>query len=99
MTAMKELRAYWPVCTWIFHLFTKIIKERPTTLVPKTVDVFDVGGWSEIEEFSSMLGLDFDFNQVFDAGFFDLGTADYAVSESPMNVNITENSFHGFLPG
>jgi hypothetical protein len=28
MTAMKELSAYWPVCTWIFQLFTKIIKER-----------------------------------------------------------------------
>ena len=68
-------------------------------LLDDVIDVFDVGGWSEIEEFSSMLGLDFDFNQVFDAGFFDLGTADYAVSESPMNVNITENSFHGFLPG
>ena len=28
MTAMKELSAYWPVCSWIFQLFTKIIKER-----------------------------------------------------------------------
>src|SRR5271155_2823747 len=28
MMGMKELSAYWPVCTWIFQLFAKIIKER-----------------------------------------------------------------------
>jgi len=28
MMAMKELSAYWPVCTWIFHLFAKILKQR-----------------------------------------------------------------------
>jgi hypothetical protein len=28
MLAMKEMSAYWPVCTWIFQLFAKIIKER-----------------------------------------------------------------------
>jgi hypothetical protein len=28
MMAMKELSAFWPVCTWIFQLFAKIIKER-----------------------------------------------------------------------
>jgi hypothetical protein len=27
MMAMKELSAFWPVCNWIFQLFTKIIKE------------------------------------------------------------------------
>jgi hypothetical protein len=28
MMAMKELSAYWPVCTWIFHLFAKILKQK-----------------------------------------------------------------------
>jgi hypothetical protein len=27
MMAMKELSGFWPVCNWIFQLFTKIIKE------------------------------------------------------------------------
>jgi hypothetical protein len=31
MMAMKELSAFWPVCTWIFQLFAKIIKERTSS--------------------------------------------------------------------
>lgn len=39
MTAMKELSAYWPVCSWVFQLFTKIIKERSGSQGPAQTQI------------------------------------------------------------
>jgi hypothetical protein len=88
MTAMKELSAYWPVCTWIFQLFTKIIKERrvtgdnakspdqtskePTPNAPPFGVDDTFGNWAEIEEFSSTLGMMDGFEFDF-SNIFDVG--------------------------
>src|SRR5271154_3854802 len=39
MMAMKELSAFWPVCTWIFQLFAKIIKERSSNADRQTLGI------------------------------------------------------------
>lgn len=37
MIAMKELSSYWPVCSWVFQLFAKIIRDRHYAATGTTV--------------------------------------------------------------
>ncbi len=107
MMAMKELSSYWPVCTWIFQLFAKIIKERSAPQQPPTAPIAqeplmqipnvdeNFGNWAEIEEFTNTLGItdgfDFDFSHIFDVGGDALGS--FGVPGTPSR----DNSFPTFL--